>query len=46
MKRLAAVFSLGSLTCEFQMVYMLLPVGGSILTVYSPELIEMLYLKY
>jgi hypothetical protein len=31
MKRLATVFSLGSLTCEFQMVYILLSVGGSIL---------------
>ena len=42
MKRLTTVFSLGSLTCEFQMVYILLSVGGSILTFYSPELIEML----
>ena len=31
MKRLPTVFSLGSLTREFQMVYILLSVGGSIL---------------
>jgi len=42
MKRLATVFSLGSLACEFQMVYILLSVGGSALTFYSPELIEKL----
>ena len=38
MKILATVFSLGSLACEFQMVYILLSVGGSTLTFYSPEL--------
>jgi len=43
MQRLATVFSLGSLACEFQRVYILLSVGGSTLPFYSPELIEMLH---
>jgi len=42
MKRLTAVFSLGSLACEFQRVYILLSVGGSILKFYPPEFIEKL----
>jgi len=42
MKKLTTVFSLGSLACEFQMVYILLSVGGSTLTFYSPELVEKL----
>jgi len=40
MKRLATVFTLGSLACEFQMVYILLSVGGSTIIFYSPELME------
>ena len=47
MKRLTSVLSLGSLTCEFQMVYILLSVGGSILKFYhqwASELVEMLRL--
>jgi len=43
MKILATVFSLGSLACEFQTVYILLSVGGSTLTFYLPELIEKLH---
>ena len=46
MQILAAVFSLGSLACEFQRVYNLLSVGGSTLTFYPPEFIEnLLFLK-
>lgn len=44
MQRLASVFSLGSLTCEFQRVYILLSVGGATLTFYYPKLIEKLLL--
>ena len=42
MKRLATVFALGSLACEFQRVYILLSVGGSIFKFYSPKLAEKL----
>jgi len=42
MKILTTAFSLGSLACEFQMVFILLSVGGSTLTFYLPELIEKL----
>jgi hypothetical protein len=38
MQRRAIVFYLGSLACEFQMVYILLSVGGSTLAFYFPEL--------
>jgi len=42
MKIIATFFSLGSLACEFQRVYILLSVGVSMLTFYSPRLIEKL----
>ena len=41
-KGLATVFSLSSLTCEFQMFYILLSVGGLISSINTPELIEKL----
>ena len=40
MKGLAAVFSLGSLVCEFQIFYILLSVGESNTTLLSKKLIE------
>ena len=40
MKRLTTVFSLGSLTCEFQTVYIVLSVGGSILNIFPQKLLR------
>ncbi|MFC1826213.1 hypothetical protein ACFLYZ_02335, partial [Thermodesulfobacteriota bacterium] len=42
MKILTTVFSLGSLTCEFQIFYILLSVGGAFFSIYSPTLIDKL----
>jgi glycerate-2-kinase len=42
MKRPTTVFSLGSLACEFQRIYILLSGGGTSLIFYPSELIEKL----